>query len=196
MTGVEQMVERILQQAGAERDRILEQTAAQTQQILEQAQQQAQEIRRQQQAQIEKQAAETVAFAHSAATLIRRNALLAQRRQIVAQTLQQMLVQLHEMPAQQYFELLEGMIVRAAQTGEATLYLNGADLARLPQDFAARIVQPAPDKRIVLSDQPVDIDGGFVLRYTQTDMDCSFSSLLEEKREQLEDLIQKELFAG
>ena len=108
----------------------------------------------------------------------------------------QMLQQLHEMPDEPYFDMLAGMIGRAAQAGEGTLYLNARDLARLPDGFAARVASPAAGKSIVTATQPVDIDGGFVLRYANTDMDCSFASLLEEKREQLEDLIQKELFAG
>ena len=196
MTGVEQMVERILQQAQADSDLIIKQTAAETEQTLLQARKQAEQESLARRQKTDKQAAEAVAFAHSAAALIRRNTLLEQRRKAIAQVLEQMLVQLHEMPSAQYFEMLEGMILRAAQAGEGTLFLNARDLARLPDGFAARVAAPAAGKSIVTASQPVDIDGGFVLRYANTDMDCSFVSLLEERREQLEDLIQKELFAG
>lgn len=196
MTGVEQMVERILQQAQAESDLIIKQTAAETEKTLLQAAQQAEQDCRARREKTDKQAAEAVAFAHSAAALIRRNTLLEQRRKAIAQVLEQMLQQLLEMPDEPYFDMLAGMIGRAAQAGEGTLYLNGRDLARLPDGFAARVAAPAAGKSIVTAKQPVDIDGGFVLRYANTDMDCSFASLLEEKREQLEDLIQKELFAG
>ena len=196
MTGVQQMVDRILTQAGAERDAKLAQAQTQAEARLAAV---GEELARQEQqarVQSEQQAAETVAFAHSAAGLIRRNAMLAQRRELIGQTIEQMLQQLRGLPDGEYFDLLQGMVTRAAQPGVGTLCLGKRDLARLPADFAARIAAPAPGSRVTVSDRPAAIDGGFILRYAQTDMDCSFDALLEEKREQIEDLIQQELFAG
>lgn len=196
MTGVQQMVDRILTQAGAERDAKLAQASAEAEARLAAVGEELARQEQQAQVQSEKTAEETVAFARSSAVLIRRNAMLAQRRELIGQTIEQMLRQLRELPDDAYFDMLQGMVARAAQPGDGLLLLSRRDLARLPADFAARIAAPATGCRVTVADEPAAIDGGFILRYAQTDMDCSFDALLEEKREQIEDLIQQELFAG
>ena len=37
---------------------------------------------------------------------------------------------------------------------------------------------------------------GFVLRYADIEMNCRFDALLEERRDELEDLVNSALFAG
>lgn len=48
---------------------------------------------------------------------------------------------------------------------------------------------------ITVSGVPCAIDGGFLLQYGDVEINAAFSALAEEKREALEDLINRELFA-
>ena len=72
------------------------------------------------------------------------------------------------------------------------LRLNARDLAR--PGTAALSRDLGGGRSIRLSEEPAAIDGGVLLEYGELEMNSSFSALLEEKRERLEDLLNRELF--
>lgn len=95
-------------------------------------------------------------------------------------------------PDETYLPLLLRLSEAAARTGEGVLRLNARDLAR--PGTAALSRDLGGGRSIRLSEEPAAIDGGFLLEYGELEMNSSFSALLEEKRERLEDLLNRELF--
>lgn len=77
------------------------------------------------------------------------------------------------------------------------LLLNDKDLRRLPADFERRLNEALEQgKRLTVSQRAAAIDGGFLLQYQDIEMNCSFSALLDARREELEDLVNRILFGS
>ncbi|MBQ1437864.1 MAG: hypothetical protein IIZ07_08035 [Ruminococcus sp.] len=71
--------------------------------------------------------------------------------------------------------------------------MNQRDLDRMPLDF---ILQLAKNGLIALvSKTPVDIAGGFILKSGDIEENMDFSALIAAKRDEIEDKINRELFA-
>lgn len=136
--------------------------------------------------------------AHSAAALLVRNAKLQQRRRELDGTVSALLGYLAGLPDGDYFDALFSLLARSVQPGDGVLYLNARDLARLPAGFEARLAALPAERgvqgSVALSKEPRELDGGFLLQYGEIEINAAFSALVEEKREALEDRIQRELF--
>ena len=90
-----------------------------------------------------------------------------------------------------YFEIIERMIPRYADGIEGTIRFNAKDLARVPESTK----KVAKDNLLTLSDEPAEIDGGFILVYRNIEENCSFDALISASREDLQDKIGQILFS-
>ena len=137
--------------------------------------------------------------ARSAAALRVRNAKLAHRRRELDAAMTATIAYLNALPDEAYFDRLLPVLGRSVQPGAGILRLNARDLARLPADFDSRLrallKEAGVEGTITVSGVPCAIDGGFLLQYGDVEINAAFSALAEEKREALEDLINRELFA-
>ena len=192
MSGTQDMIARILADAEAEGARIEEQARSKAATLLQVAEEQAGESKQRAGEEAAKQAEDVVRSAKSAAELIRRNSLLEKRRQLIADALNGTVRDLAALPDEAYMSLLLRLSETAARKGEGVLRLNARDLARQGTEILSRDLG---DGRVIrLSEEPAAIDGGFLLEYGELEMNSSFSALVEEKRERLEDLLNRELF--
>lgn len=196
MTASEQILARILADADAAGAELLEKAKAQADELLEQARQEIEAQQATDAAQAQQQCAGVLRAAHSAAALIERNVLLVQRRTEIEDTLTQVLTRLDEMPAEEYFALLLKLIRRTAQPGEGTLILSARDAARMPASFETALRKLPDGCQLTLGEPSAAAFSGFVLRYADIEMNCRFDALLEERRDELEDLVNSALFAG
>ena len=73
------------------------------------------------------------------------------------------------------------------------LLLNQKDLQRLPSDFENRVREAGLDARV--SQTPADILGGFILKSGDIEENMDFAALLNARRDEIEDLINRDLFA-
>lgn len=131
------------------------------------------------------------ASAKSAAELARRSALLIRRRSEIDKTISEVLSRLCSMDDAAYFDMLE-QIARGFSGISGTVSMNERDLKRVPSDFTDRLKKIGVDA--TLSREPVNITGGFVLVSGEIEYRADFSALLEDKRDAVEDLINRELF--
>ena len=84
---------------------------------------------------------------------------------------------------------------RTALPGDGVMYLGARDLARLPQDFEARLDRVSPSGKITLSPKVRNIESGFVLAYGPVEMDCSFPALFQDGYEGLRDAVGQIFFS-
>lgn len=192
MSGTQDMIARILADAEAEGARTEEQAREKAAKILQEAREQAAEAARQANEETGKQAEDIVRSARSSAELIRRNLLLEKKRALIEEALRQTIRNLTALPDKAYMELLGRLSEKAARPGEGVLRLNARDLARPGAEALSRDLRDG--RSIRMSPEPAAIEGGFLLEYGELEMNGSFSALLEEKREMLEDLLNRELF--
>ena len=96
-----------------------------------------------------------------------------------------------------YFAMIAKLLGEKLQAKDGILYLSGKDKSRLPEGFLQKITSEAAAKggTLKVSDEAVDIDGGFVLAYGGIDENCSVSALFEEHAEELSDIVGKMLFS-
>ena len=136
-------------------------------------------------------AAAVIAAAETASERAVRSALLRQRREELDAVVAQMLAQARALPADAYFAKLLLLVKRAA-TGEAgVLWLDPADLQRMPDRFAAELEKLNITVNAAGAPMP---DGGFVLSYGPIEINNRFGALAVEKKDALEDLISRQLF--
>lgn len=138
-SGAEEILARILENAGQAGDRLLAAADEKTEKILADAAAQAEQIRRKTAEAYAAKAEAALHAAASAAELETRNRLLRERRRILDETLKKTVGYLQGLPDAAYFEALLPLAARSAQAGEGLLLFGAGDLKRLPADFEARL---------------------------------------------------------
>lgn len=103
---------------------------------------------------------------------------------------------LKNLPANEYFKILEKLIIKHLRSGEGVLYLCKNDLNRIPDDFVKKIsiIAEKNGSSIKLSDVPADISDGFVLQYGLVSENCSFRAIIESEKDSVRDTAAKILF--
>ncbi|MEE1263213.1 V-type ATP synthase subunit E [Ruminococcus sp.] len=139
----------------------------------------------------EKKIRQTKAAAQSRSELEIRNALLRQRRREIDKTTAQLLDYFLGLPDGEYFQAIYRLAAQLkGKSGE--IMLNNKDLQRLPQDFEGKIREAGLDASV--SSTPANILGGFVLKSGDIEENMDFRALINARRDEIEDLINRELF--
>ena len=94
---------------------------------------------------------------------------------------------------EEYFDNLLKLLEKQAQSEKGILLLNKKDLDRIPSDFSEKVNQVATKKggMIDISQDTVDIDGGFILKYGNIEINSSIDALFEENQDELIDVVNK-----
>lgn len=128
----------------------------------------------------------------SRAQLARRNALLKQRRKEIDTTVEELEAYLLGLGDNEYFEALYRLAAKLrGKSGE--IFLNKKDLKRLPENFTKRMAAAGVDASV--SQTPADITGGFILKSGDVEENMEFAAIISAGRDEIEDLINRELFA-
>lgn len=123
--------------------------------------------------------------------------ILKTKQELISQVLEKAYEAILQLPAEEYFEDLLRLLPGAVQAGEqGTMLLGAQDLKRMPANFPQKVNQIAAEKQgtITVLDQPADLEGGFLLRYGPIEMNESLRDIFEERREDLTDLVSRELW--
>ena len=132
------------------------------------------------------------AASESRCELERRNALLKRRRTEIDNTITGLLSYLENQDDKSYFEYIYKLCAKLnGKSGE--IMLNSRDLQRLPADFEQQVKGCGLDAAV--SQTPADISGGFVLKSGDIEENMDFAAIISARRDELEDLINRELFA-
>lgn len=143
-------------------------------------------------AKAQKKAAQMRATSKSRAELEKRNTLLKKRREEIDITLDAIYNYLINLDGEKYFNIIYKLCSKlSCKQGE--ILFNIKDLKRLPKDFESKLAKTGLNAKV--SKNTADITGGFILKCGDIEENMSFSSMLSDKREQIEDLINRELFA-
>lgn len=95
-----------------------------------------------------------------------------------------------------YFENIYVLIKKYVQAEDGTLLLNAKDLDRKPADFDKEVTTIAKDcgGTLELSETAADIDGGFIIKYGNIEINASFDAIFEENKDELIDKVNGILF--
>ena len=136
--------------------------------------------------------AQTEASTQSRAQLEKRNALLKRRRIEIDKTVEGLEQYLLGLDDNEYFEAIYRLAAQL-KGKSGTVLLNKKDLGRKPENFEKRL--EAAGLEATVSPEPADISGGFILKSGDIEENMEFSAIISAKRDEIEDLINRELFA-
>ena len=191
MNGIEAITDKIIDDAKESAKAAIDAAREQADQIISEAREVAERERQALLSRAQKEAETVLSRANSSADLQHRNAMLSARS-----------------------ELIDDAFIRAKQTllsdpktyGEVLCLLLKKALRDVPADAALQLILNETDRaafgksliesvhRVTLSEQTVDMDGGFMLQYGDVTLNCSLTMLLEEVKTALEGEISRILF--
>ena len=189
MSGLENMKRQILDEANHSAEEQISKARTKAEEILREAREQMEE---QSAVMAKKSEDETKDYAQriaSSSEMQRKQALLQAKQEVIQEVLNKAYQQVLHLEPESYFEMLQKLL-------EGTIYFSAADLARMPQKFEDVIEQTAQKKggHLVVSKEPKDMDGGFVLVYGGIEENCTIRAMFHTKQDELSDVVQKILF--
>lgn len=196
MTGLDKIVEQILQEAKTSADKILSDANAQSDAILTQARKDADKINKASEEKISDFKTSGQSRAKSSSDLKKRQAILKAKQEIINNIIDKAYNKLLELPDDKYFEMIEKCLEKSVQARAGEIYFSAKDAERLPGDMVGRIDKIAAAKggSLVISKETKNIDSGFVLVYGGIEENCSFKAIFNADREKLADKVNTFLF--
>ncbi len=128
----------------------------------------------------QKEADRIISGAKSSASLNDRREMLQTRVDLIDEALKKAQWYLRSLNTEDYFKVLFSLAARSRQPGTGEMRLNAKDLERMPKSFLQQL-----GAGIKVSEQPCDIEDGFILVYGDIEMNCTFSALFASCREEL-----------
>lgn len=199
MTGSEKLKEKILSEAGGEADQLLSAAKQRAAQTVTRGEQQAESKRKALLEQARLQAEERRRRARTIAGLEARKAILAAKEEMIEETFSKALIRLQRLPAKDYQEIILPMLLAAAQSGNEEIIISPDDSKRFTPEFLAKVNKELASRgkqgNLTLAVETRRLQGGFVLRAGELEINSSFDALLRMQREQLEPEVAAALFA-
>ena len=220
MVGLEKITQKIISDAQTRADEILNDAKDRCAEIEAACEEKKQEIEQKIEADAVKEGESIKMRARSGIAMSRRDSALALRASLIDQAFEQAISQLLSMESAQYREMLSSLLSKImcerAQSERDSIRLYGEDITpdkyeilmnkkdkdahgKFIIDSARRAIvgkltTEALDK-MVLSDRSVNIDGGFIVKCGDIELNCSLSMLVEGIRPRLEAAVADILFA-
>lgn len=194
----EQVTEKILADARAEAEKISEQ--AQEQEAAEQAKLDEQLGRYHQQTQVlaEKAGEDERSHILAAARMDIAKEYLAEKRNVLDEVFERARGQLQNLPDDQYRALCSKLMLDVVESGDEEVVVD-TDESRIDHHFIKQInreLGPGYKGNLRLSEERMDLGGGFILRRGKIKTNVSLDVLLEQARKELEIELAGELFGA
>ena len=135
------------------------------------------------------------AVSKSTAESITRNRYLEIRNAILNDIISAAYLSIDKFTDEEYFDMIFSLCKKNIQPGECTMYMNGYDLSRIPEDFEERINSAVFEtSAVTVGEKAVDIENGFILDYGDVTVNCTLRAVFDENMDALKDMLSKELF--
>ena len=190
MTSSEKILAGIAEESKAQADKINSDAEKQAADIIAAAKAEAETDAEKIRADAEKKAELIINSGKSSAELLKRDTALNCRRKLIEKALNFVADTVNAYGDKDYFDFLLTLIKKEKLNGKGEVYLSAKDKARDTAAFKSEL--SALD--LTLSDTFADINGGFILKYGDIQINGELSALIHEKRDVLTDELNKALF--
>lgn len=190
MTSSEKILAGIAGEAKTEAEKITAEAEKQAAEITAAAKAEAETDAGKIRAAAEKKAELIINSGKSSAGLLKRDTALNCRRELIEKALNFVADTVNAYGDKDYFDFLLTLIKKEKLNGKGEIYLSVKDKARDIAAFKSEL--SALD--LTLSDTFADINGGFILKYGDIQINGELSALIHEKRDVLTDELNKALF--
>lgn len=190
MTSSEKILAGIAEESKAQAKKITAEAEKQAADITAAAREEAESEAEKIKAEAEKKAELIINSGKSSAELLKRDTALKCRRGLIEKALITVADTVNAYSDKDYFDFLLTLIKKEKLNGKGEVYLSVKDKARDIAAFKSEL--SALD--LTLSDTFADINGGFILKYGDIQINGELSALIHEKRDVLTDELNKALF--
>ena len=193
MSGLDQIIQSVLETAKREADGILQEADQKAQEILRTGEQEIEALRQANAETITKEQEKIRQMAEAADKQSRRQAILRARLEVIGQFISAAREKIFAMPDQEYFDFLFQIFKNQNIQTDGEILFSEADKKRLPADFLQRLNSAVNGGAITLAEGRADIENGFIVRCGKIEINCTVDSLLEEKDSILRDRLNQYL---
>ena len=190
MTSSEKILAGIAEESKAQADKINSDAEKQAADIIAAAKAEAETDAEKIRADAEKKAELIINSGKSSAELLERDTALKCRRGLIEKALITVADTVNAYGDKDYFDFLLTLIKKEKLNGKGEVYLSVKDKARDTASFKSELEALG----FTLSDNFADINGGFILKYGDIQINGELSALIHEKRDVLTDELNKALF--
>lgn len=190
MTSSEKILAGIAEESKAQADKINSDAEKQAADIIAAAREEAESEAEKIKAEAEKKAELIINSGKSSAELLKRDTALKCRRGLIEKALITVADTVNAYGDKDYFDFLLTLIKKEKLNGKGEVYLSVKDKARDTASFKSELEALG----FTLSDTFADINGGFILKYGDIQINGELSALIHEKRDVLTDELNKALF--
>lgn len=223
MTGLDRIVNRILDDARSEANRILTDAEQENANIREEYTARAEQIRETLSNEAERDALEMISRAKSSAATQKRNFILQRKSDLVDEVFADAMESVKRMSNEKYTSLMVGLLtacfLKQLEAERACLDLYGEEETAEPEVYevvmnprdrdrcGAAVMEGVKKKlhekateqklsKLMLAKTTAPIDGGFILRCGDIETNCTLSLLFAQLREELETEVGQALFVS
>ncbi|AUG56229.1 V-type ATP synthase subunit E [Acetivibrio saccincola] len=198
MSGINKIKERILEEARLQAEETVKRAEEEASEIINSAKKEAEELKKQIIDKANSEALEVKKRLKAGAELEARKQRLQAKQEVVEEAFSQAIKKLNSLPDDQYFSIIVDLIVNSASNDSGEIILSGRDKERLPSDFEEKVNKNLSSKRssgnFTLSDETRDINGGFILKMGNVEINNSFDAIIRMKRNEIEADVIASLF--
>lgn len=197
MTGLDKMINQILEEANNSANEKIEAAKAQAQEIMKKAEAEAKALGEEISNKSDADIANYKERVKSSADLKRRTAILSAKQAMISQTIDKAYETFCSMDDTEYFATLKKMLEKFVQPQEGEIHFSSEDLSKLPAGFEADVekIAAANGGKLTVSKEGRNVERGFILAYGGIEENCSFKALFDSQRDELQDKVQKILFS-
>ena len=194
MNGIERITQRISADAQAEIDRVLGEARAEAEKITAKYKAQADAEAADLDAKNRKAAAEREERLAGTAQMEARKAALAAKQEIVEKAYELALQKLCSLPEEKYTAVLAELLIQASSSGKEEVIFSEADRRKVGK-AAVEKANKDSGKKLTLSGETRPIQGGFILRSENVEVNCAFDTLVRLQKAETAGEVVKKLFS-
>ena len=195
---VEKITEKILSDATEQAGGIEKEFAERIEQIRERRDRQIEEIRSRAQEEAQRRAEDRFQKDIATAELEIRKEMLARKQELIGQVFARARERLLEMKGTERREFLLQLLLRTVERGDEEVIVSLQDEALIDKTFLEeanrQLDKDGRKGRLQLSGERRDLPGGFVLRRSKQEINCSLGALIHSVRQELEPDVAGRLF--
>jgi V/A-type H+-transporting ATPase subunit E len=128
-----------------------------------------------------------------------RKGLLAQKQELIQQVFDKALKRLYKLKGQEYQAFISQLLLKVVEIGDEEVIFSSADghktAEKLLEEVNTRLVKEGKKGNLRLVKENRALQGGFILRRGKMEVNCSFDTLFNTVREELEPDVADVLFS-
>ena len=199
MSGIDKIIKQIEDDTQTVCDDIIAKAQSKADKLLAEAEAEAAAIRERGEKACELRVLDIKKRSDSAAELEEKKIMLTAKQQIISDMLDKGIERVKSLSREEYFILLLRMIHKYSLPQNGVICFGRRDLETINKSLLSELsllvkINEAANGPLILSDDPADIDAGFILKYGGIEENCSFDAIFLSEDETLKDKAGKLLF--